>query len=136
MGRPTAFKIEYIEQAKKICWLGAIDKQLADIFEVSEKTLQTWKKKHPDFLHALKEGKAIADGTVIQSLFNRANGCVTTEDKEIGGVVVTLEKTFPPDTTACIFWLKNRQPANWRDKTDQEVSGDLTVNVKKYVYEK
>lgn len=27
---------------------------------------------------------------------------------------------YPPDTTAAIFWLKNRQPAKWRDKKEVE----------------
>lgn len=38
---------------------------------------------------------------------------------------------FPPDTTAMIFWLKNRQPDKWRDKRDVgDDDGDAPPPVK------
>lgn len=46
---------------------------------------------------------------------------------DLGELVVTKEitKEVPPDTTAIIFWLKNRQPQKWRDKQQVEMSGEL-----------
>ena len=39
-----------------------------------------------------------------------------------------VTKQVAPDTTAQIFWLKNRKPVEWRDKKETELSGGLQVN--------
>jgi len=135
-GRPTAYKPEYVEQAKKLCLLGADDKALADFFGVSEKTINTWKNKYPEFFQSLKEGKTQKDSAVEKSLLERALG-YTCPDTHIsnyqGEITVTpIEKHYPPDTTACIFWLKNRKPDKWRDKQELEHSGDLKINIVNY----
>lgn len=126
-GRPTAYQPEYAEQAKKLCALGATDAQLADFFQVAVSTVALWKVKHQEFSDALKLAKAKADEMVEQSLFRRAMGyeCEETDIRVIEGQIVetTVRKVYPPDTTAMIFWLKNRKPAEWRDKVNQEVSG-------------
>lgn len=120
-GRPTDYKDEYCEQAKKLCLLGATDKQLADFFSVTEQTVNNWKNDHPEFFESLKEGKQLADAKVAESLYNRARGYEHTEDKVFNDngtpMVVPTIKHYPPDSTACIFWLKNRDPEKWRDKT-------------------
>ncbi len=127
-GRPTSYKVEYTEQAFKLCLLGATDADLADFFEVSEKTINTWKDAHPEFLQSLKAGKDEADANVGERLYQRAMGYEHPEDKifmhEGKPVVVPTVKHYPPDTTACIFWLKNRQRDRWRDKQDHEHTGE------------
>ena len=129
MGRHTSFNKEYPEQAYKLCLLGATDKQMADFFDVSEVTLNSWKKKFPEFLKSLKKGKDEADGVIAESLFHRAKGYSHPEDKIFNNdgeeMIVSTVKHYPPDTTACIFWLKNRQKENWRDKHDMQHSGDI-----------
>lgn len=126
-GRPSKYKPEYSAQAYKLCLLGATDKDLAKFFEVEESTLNNWKKDHPEFLESIKEGKDQADAVVAQSLFHRATG-YSHKDVDIrmykGKIVTTpLTKHYPPDSTAAIFWLKNRQPEKWRDK--QEIKHSL-----------
>ena len=125
-GRPSSFKTEYIEQAYKLCLLGATDKQMCDFFGVNEKTFNNWKHKHPEFLQSLKNGKEIADSQIAKSLFNRAKGysCKATKFATFNGKITDREEyieNYPPDTTACIFWLKNRQPEKWRDKQDMNI---------------
>ncbi len=136
-GRPSDFKQEFIEQVYKLSLLGLIDSELAVYFDVSEVTLNAWKKKYPEFLKSLKKGKEDADVDVVKSLFKRANGYEYEEKKitiqtdaggkEIGKKQVEVYKKYmPPDPLSCFFWLKNRQPNKWREKQDMNVS--LTVN--------
>ena len=127
MARPTKYKPEYNEQVYKLCLLGATDKELADFFNVSEQTINAWKEKDTEFLESLKRGKDDADYTVADSLYQRAKGYTTSEDRILDGGVVTLKKDVPPDTTACIFWLKNRRPKHWRDK--QEIGLDTDIKI-------
>ncbi|MDX8127993.1 helix-turn-helix domain-containing protein [Methylomonas sp. OY6] len=130
VGRPTALKPEFIDQAYNYCLLGATDAQLAGFFGVSEKTINTWKKQAPEFADSLKRGKTLADAQVANSLFHRATGYSHPETKvniADGQVILTdVTKHHPPDTTAAIFWLKNRQPDKWRDKV--EVNGSLKLD--------
>lgn len=137
MARPSKYKEEYAAQVYKLCLLGATDKELADFFNIDEATLNRWKINHPEFCVSLKKGKFEADATVAQKLFHRATGY---EHPEIvtasfqGEITDTMEviKHYPPDTTAAIFWLKNRQRDKWRDKQDIESTNtnDNTVRIK------
>lgn len=108
--------------------LGLTDKELAVFFEVAESTIYVWKNDYPEFSEALKDSKALADAEVAAKLFHRATGYEHPEDDirvVQGGIVITPTiKHYPPDTTAAIFWLKNRQPALWRDKVEGESGGD------------
>ncbi|EKN4845806.1 terminase [Yersinia enterocolitica] len=129
LGRPTAYKDEYAEQARKLCLLGHTDAELAEFFEVSEQTINAWKKAQPDFLESIKKGKAFADSEVASKLFHRATGYEHPEDdiRAVEGAIVITPtiKRYPPDTAAAIFWLKNRQRDKWRDKQEVEHSGDI-----------
>ena len=127
VGRPSSYREEYASQAEKLCKLGATDAELAEFFEVSEQTINSWKSQYPEFLESIKKGKTIADAEVASKLFHRATG-YEHPDVDIkvidGQVVITdLIKHYPPDTAAGIFWLKNRQKGKWRDKVDHELSG-------------
>lgn len=121
-GRPTKFKAEYVQQAAKLCKLGATDRELADFFGVAESTLHLWKLEHPKFSESLKIGKEQADLRVKRSLYARAVG-YSHPDVHVsnfqGAVTLTpIVKHYPPDPTSGIFWLKNRDPENWRDKIE------------------
>lgn len=132
-GRPSKFKTEYVEQARKLAELGATDREAADFFGVAESTLHLWKHQHREFSEALKVGKEIADNRVEQSLYRRALGYshdavkIMTVEGEVH--VEPFVEHYPPDTTAAIFWLKNRKPDAWRDKTEHEHSGGVTVQI-------
>ncbi len=126
MARPTSYKPEYAKQAEKLCILGATDIEVADFFHVSVATISNWKNDHKKFLEALKSGKAKSDDRVERSLYHRAIG-YSFDSEEIfnnkGTIIrVPIRKHVPPDTTAMIFWLKNRRKDKWRDR--HEYTGD------------
>lgn len=127
MARPSKYDPAFVTQAEKLCKLGATDAEVADFFNVDVRTLYRWKGEHEAFCHALKVGKTEADERIERSLFSRAIGY---EHEEVDIRVVNqaivqtpIRKYYPPDTTAAIFWLKNRKPAEWRDKVTQEHTG-------------
>jgi hypothetical protein len=130
-GRPTKYTPEMAERAYELCKAGAINTQLADKLGVHIDTIHEWRKVYPDFKDAIKRGKGEADALVQRSLYERAMGyshravkifCTKT------GEIVEHEyiERFPPDTTAMIFWLKNRQPEEWQDVNKTELSGTIT----------
>jgi len=124
MGRPTKYRPEYAQQVEHLCLLGLTDKEIADYLGVAESTLNKWKNDFPEFSESIKKGKTFADGAVAGALYNRALGYSHPEDdiRSVGGEIVITPtiKHYPPDTGAAIFWLKNRQPAKWRDKQPEE----------------
>lgn len=135
VGRPTAFKDRYCEEARKLCLLGATDADLANFFEVSEQTINSWKIAHPEFLESIKNGKLLADATVADRLYKRATGyeheAVKIFNADGEPLIVPYTERYAPDTTAAIFWLKNRQRDKWRDKQDVEHTGQFTFTVGK-----
>lgn len=133
-GRPSKFRPEFVEQARELAMLGLTDAEMARVFGVSEQTLNTWKKTCAGFLESLNAGKVVADGQVARSLFQRAVGYEHPEDdiRAVNGeiVITPTVKHYPPDPTSMIFWLKNRQPARWREKPVQDDEGEQPLPVK------
>lgn len=123
-GRPSSYSDKYPSIAAAMCKLGATDAELAAALDVDVTTLNRWKVQHKDFSQALKADKAVADDRVERSLYQRAMGyeheAVKIFQAKDGSepLVVPYIERYPPDTTAMIFWLKNRRPAEWRDKPE------------------
>lgn len=130
-GRPSSFRPEYERYVRFLCRRGATDAELAEMFGVTEQTVNNWKQAHPEFFGSLKDGKAEADAEVERSLFERATGYEHQAVKfhVIDGAVqeTPYVERYAPDTTAAIFWLKNRKPAEWRDRQDVAHSGTVTL---------
>lgn len=99
---------------------------------ITRSTLNEWKKKFSDISDTLKKGKEVIDRQVENALLKRALGYryeeVTREMIEDGSgrLVVTkvVTKEVQPDTTAQIFWLKNRKPNQWRDTPLQQLQAE------------
>jgi hypothetical protein len=89
---------------------GFTDRELAELFDVSLSTIEKWKRQRDEFRNDLKIGKAEADKHVERSLYERATGYSYNTVKIFRDI-----EHVPPDVTAQIFWLKNRDPAHWRD---------------------
>ena len=96
-GRPTKYQPEFAERAYGACLLGATNDGLAEIFNVSPATIDNWIATIPEFLGSIKAGREESDEKVAESLYNTA---------------------LAGNTTAQIFWLKNRRPKEWRDKQE------------------
>lgn len=129
---------------------GDTDKTISEKLGVSEVTLNKWKKENPLFVEVLKKGKEVIDRQVENALLKRALGYefeektyetqifvkkTTDEDGNTVETPYTKEilskrviKQLAPDTTAQIFWLKNRKPEEWRDK--QTIDTNVNVNNK------
>ena len=116
-----------IELIKKYYRFGLTDKQVADLLGIGESTLKLYKKDE-GFLAILKNEKQIADMEVVASLYKRATGYEYDEIYQEGSPdgkgseikIKTIKKTrkhIAADTTAIIYWLRNRQ--GWRDKLDE-----------------
>lgn len=133
MGRPTKYDpAETPGKAAQFARDGLTEDQIAGRLGIGRTTLFEWRQRYPDFANALKEQKAVIDSKVERSLFERAMG-YEYEEEEVtalrdrkGESIARIKRTkkrVPPDVTAQIFWLKNRQPARWRDVQQQEHTG-------------
>ncbi len=121
-GPPEKYQKSFDRDAYKLCLLGMINAELATFFEVCESTIDHWIRDKPTFRAAVRRGKALADANVAESLYKRAMGYShpDTHFAVIDGRVVQTPhvKHYPPDSTAMVFWLKNRQRRLWRDRRD------------------
>jgi len=124
MARPTDYRESYVDGAKKLAKLGATDEEIADFFNISTRTLYRWKNTHEEFCQALKAGKEEADNRVERSLYQRAIGYERDAVKifmpagKDDPVYAPYKEAVTADTTAAIFWLKNRRSDEWRDKNE------------------
>ena len=125
---------EWLEQDKLILlegWArdGLTYEQIAHNMGIGLTTLKEWRQKQPTIQSALKKGKEVVDIEVENALLKRALGyTITLKEQKLDkeGCVHTLEKDVhvPGDTTAQIFWLKNRRKQQWRDKVEYENTGE------------
>ena len=104
---------------------GLTDEQIAENMGIGRTTFYAWKEKYADIRDALKKTKDIYDSEVEEALEKAALGYYVWEeewrrDPETGDMVLFKKdkKWIKPDTTAQIFWLKNRDRQHWRDKQD------------------
>ncbi len=102
VGRPSPYTPQMLRRVHRFALLGATDVEMAEMLDISIPTFYAWQKVHPEFLKALQSGKALADSQVAGRMYKDAlNG----------------------NTTAQIFWLKNRRRTEWRDVQSREISG-------------
>lgn len=110
---------------------GLIDKQIAHNVGVTERTLTRWKDEYPSIMSALKRGKEVVDRQVENAMLRTALGFEYQEEAVTNsGEVVTVTKYSKPNTTAQIFWLKNRKPKDWRDRQEiEQTNRNIEINV-------
>jgi transposase-like protein len=107
---------------------GLSDEQIAQNMEISTSTFYEWKKKFSEFSEALKKGKEVVDRMVENALLKAALGYEYEEEVvDNKGRKHTVRKYEKPNTTALIFWLKNRKPEQWRDRQEHKIEGTQQV---------
>lgn len=105
---------------------GLIDEQIAQNMGISYSTFREWKKKFPALSAVLKKSKDVVDRQVENALFKSAIGFEYEEETVTNaGDVVAVRKYSKPNTTAQIFWLKNRKRNQWTDKSEVDVTGTV-----------
>ncbi len=129
-GRPTKFNRHKYKKMKYMFSEGYTVNEVAEAIEVTQSTIYEWAKKRPEFFKDLQNWKAEADKRVERSLYQKACGFEYEEEEAkvvaLGNnqgseiVKVKVKRKLPPEATSAIFWLKNRKPQEWRDKTETE----------------
>jgi hypothetical protein len=122
-GRPTEYRAENAEIARRACMLGATNETLAARFAVCRRTIDSWIATIPEFGDAVQQGREAADEAVVAALFDRAIGLELSETtvscRDGETVTTTRTRRLPADTRACIFWLRNRRRGEWRENQRQ-----------------
>lgn len=110
---------------------GLTDEQIANNLGISTQTFYTYQKQHLEFFEALKKGKEVIDYEVENALLKRALGYKYDEiTYEYGKETKRVTKQVAPDTTAQIYWLKNRKPSKWKDKIIDNEDNEAINNAK------
>lgn len=127
MGRPSKYAKTIVLKILEMASRGCAEQTICAKMKINVDTLHEWKKVHPDFSEALKAAKEISDDEVVETLRSKALGYTRKSvkfwyDADLKQVVKEVyDEYYPPDTTALIFWLKNRQPDRWRER--KEITG-------------
>lgn len=123
------------------CWArdGLTDEQIASNMNIHVSTLYSYQNKYSEISESLKKGKEVVDYEVENALLKRAMGyeyVETTRETKWNPSTEQFElveskkvtKHVIPDTTAQIYWLKNRKPKQWRDKVDVDNTDIDSIN--------
>ena len=127
-GRLTLYKSEYDDQAHNHCLLGATNAGLAELLGVGQRTIERWIADIPSFAKAVRDGRAIADGQVARSLYERAVGYRQSVERVVvlrgQATKIDVSVQHPPNVQACIFWLRNRCRPTWNVRPAAMVPDD------------
>lgn len=99
-GRPEEFDEQYIDEAVKLIKMGLVDSEICEKLGIHITTYWRWRQAYPELSKAVKAAKDIVDDRVEEAMMKTAR---------------------EGNTTAQIFWLKNRRPADWRDRKETEL---------------
>lgn len=147
-GRPTKYTNEFPEKARKLAAKGLRECMIAKKLGIHQDTLIEYKKQFPEFSEAIKIGREESIGEAENSLFKRVTGFNYKEKREEikeqglkyndeGEAILTqvekktiiTTKKVLPDTGAIAFFLKNKDPQNWKDKQDLSIEDGARIIV-------
>lgn len=110
----------YDSIAGTLAGLGYTQMEMSKKMGICRHTFNKWRKENESFNLAITDGARDADEKVVNSLYKRATGYSCPDmhiSTYLGEVTMTpYTKHYPPDPTSMIFWLKNRDRDNWREK--------------------
>jgi len=143
IGRPEKYNAQFHPLIVKVlAEQGLIESEIQKKIDISVATFVSWKKKYPEFLKALTEGKYATDKEVERALLKRAKGYEYDESVEepvsskVDGkptkklaVTKVMHKHMAGDVGAQTLWLKNRMPDKWRDKQDITMNATISEAV-------
>jgi hypothetical protein len=129
MGRPSKVKLIDLEQLKFLVLKGCTDEEICQFFKINRSTFWRYQQTNPELCNTIKGWKNEADVRVERTLFESAVG-YSHESEEIfcsSGKVTRVKtvKQYAPNVLACIFWLKNRKPEQWREKQPEPEDEEL-----------
>lgn len=121
--------------------------EICKLVNIAESTFYDWKAKKPEFSEAIKKAQGVFDELIVaearKSLVKLIRGYTAQDKKTVtadtgkkdvdGKPIVRVrehsvtEKHYQPNTAAVIFALTNRDPENWKNKYNNEMSGSVTV---------
>lgn len=115
---------------------GLSNDQIANNMGITRSTFYEWQNKHTDISDAIKKGKEVTDFEVENAMYKAAMGYEFEEVKTYieetdAGRKKRIERTVKhvaPNVTAQIFWLKNRKPDTWRDRTEQQINANVSTD--------
>jgi hypothetical protein len=132
-GRPTLYRPEHASRGRRLCARGATNLDLAGRFGMARSTIGQWIATHSEFAEAVQQGRDVADADVVQSLHSRATGYNYEAEKifHYRGEVMKVPHTVhcPPDTTACMFWLRNRQRQYWQARAEAPPEPEIAPDI-------
>ncbi|MGH0775279.1 helix-turn-helix domain-containing protein [Bacillus mobilis] len=119
-----------LDEIKEWAEQGLTESEMQKLLGVSHNAFNNYKNEYSELNESLKQGKEISDDIVEQSLYKNAIGYYYEEEAVTNkGDIVSVKKYSKPNTTAQIFWLKNRRRDQWRDKQDIEHSGGMDFEI-------
>lgn len=127
VGRPSSYRVEFcqaVQERAEILAEGATDTAIADALGVDVRTIYRWRDEHEDFAAACEAVKERANHRVEASLFKRGIGYSHPAVKIFmpagapAPIYADYTEHYPPETAAASLWLRNRDPARWRDRIE------------------
>jgi hypothetical protein len=126
-GRPSKYKPEYAKIAGAMLKRGATINDLAELFDVANRTIHLWQQTHDEFMQQFMHLDECLDTRIERALADRAAGytyeAVKIFQYEGSPVIVPHKVHVPPDISAIKMWLSSRKPERWKDKTDDALTG-------------
>jgi hypothetical protein len=123
----TEYHPSFAARARDLCYLGAPEVEIAKLIGVSVSTLKSWRERYPEFDYAWQDGTYQASVKVVAALHKRACGYDTLVWKETPQGMMRELKHVEANIPACIFWLTNKHPEQWRSRVEHEVGGSGTI---------
>ena len=131
MGVPTKLTPKKAEKACEMAKKGATHPEVAEVLGVSEKTIYNWQRNNEDFLLAYREARAHANEAVEAALFKKATGYKKKIEKSAWSkerddfVKDITEVEVEPDVNAIKFFLTNRDPDRWKEKSEVKTENEI-----------